>query len=295
MRRWLLLLSLAVALMSYLFIFPRVWESRETARATIPAGYVIPSKFSRILALGHQGVLSDFMFLKTATFIGGRSGAGQTMQEEDWQFVTRSLDVITDLDPYFKDPYVLAEGLLAWDAGKPEEANKLLRKGLEYRDKDWRLPFFIGFNNFYFLKNYEEASDYIMRAAELPGSPAYLKTLGARLAYYGGKSQTALLFLKEMLAGTDDPLLQKRLQLRLTALERAVMIENALDKFKQQEKRMPNQLSELVTMGYLIVLPEDPYGGKWGILKNGRVFSTSKLVGSPQTKNESETDTISAD
>lgn len=295
MRRWLLFLCLAVALMGYLFIFPRVWESRATARATIPAGYVIPSKFSRILALGHQGLLSDFLFLKTATFIGGRSGAGQKMQEEDWQFVIRSLDVVTDLDPYFKDPYVLAEGLLAWDAGRPEEANRLLQKGVEYRNWDWRLPFFVGFNNFYFLKDYEEASGYIMRAAELPGSPAYLKTLGARLAYYGGKSQTALLFLKEMLAGTDDPLLKKRLQLRLTALERAVMIENALEKFKQQEKRKPNQLSELVTMGYLIVLPEDPYGGKWGILKNGRVFSTSKFANTPAQKSETKAGTESAE
>ena len=125
-----------------------------------------------------------------------------------------------------------------------------------------------------------------MRAAELPGSPAYLKTLGARLAYYGGKSQTALLFLKEMLAGTDDPLLKKRLQLRLTALERAVIIENALEKFKQQQKRMPKELSELVTMGYLFVLPEDPYGGKWGILKNGRVFSTSKFARQKTNSND---------
>ncbi len=284
MPRLFSLLILLVSVFIYSSIFHDVWESRKQVRTDIPAGYTIPSKFSRILSLGHQGILSDFLFLKVATFIGGKSGAGEILNEDDWQFVIQSLNVNTDLDPYFVDPYVLAEGVLAWDAGKPEEANQLLKKGMEYRTWDWRLPFFIGFNNFYFLKDYEEASSYIMRAAELSGSPAYLKTLGARLAYYGGKSKTALLFLEEMLAEASDPLLKKRLEVRLVALERAVLIEEALDKFKIQEGRAPKKISELVSTGYLIVLPPDPYGGKWGILKNGRVFSTSKLANAPQKK-----------
>ena len=284
MRRLFSILILVVAIFVYSFFFRGVWENRAQVRTSIPAGYTIPSKFSRILAFGNQGLLSDFLFLKIATFIGGRSGSGELLCEEDWQFVIKSLDVVTDLDPYFVDPYVLAEGLLAWEAGKSEEANLLLIKGTKYRAWDWRLPFYVGFNHFYFLKDYEAASGFIMAASQLPGSPAYLATLGARLAYYGGKSKTALLFLKEMLADTDDAMMKKRLQMRLQALERAVLIEEALAKFKVKEGRMPKELSELVTAGYLIVLPPDPYGGKWGVLKNGRVFSTSKFANTPQKK-----------
>ncbi len=284
MRRLFPILILVVAIFVYGLFFRGVWESREQVRTNIPAGYTIPSKFSRILALGNQGLLSDFLFLKVATFIGGRSGLGDQLNDEDWRFVTESLDVVTDLDPYFVDPYMLAEGLLAWDAGKPKEANQLLIKGMKYRTWDWRLPFFAGFNNFYFLKNYEAASGFIMTASQLPGSPAYLATLGARLAYYGGKSKTALLFLKEMLADTDDAMMKKRLQMRLLALESAVLIEEALDRFKAQEGRPPKKLSELVSAGYLLILPPDPYGGTWGILKNGRVFSTSKFANVLQQK-----------
>ncbi len=284
MRRLFPLLILLVAIIVYSFLSQGVWKTREQIRISISAGYTIPSKFSRILALGNRGVLSDFLFLKISTFIGGRSGLGEPLNEEDWQFITQSLDVVTDLDPYFVDPYMLAEGLLAWDAGKPEEANQLLIKGLKYRTWDWRLPFFVGFNYFYFLKDYEAASGFIMNASQLPGSPAYLATLGARLAYYGGKSKTALLFLKEMLADTDDAMMKKRLQLRLLALESAVLIEEALDRFKAREGRSPKELSELVSAGYLLILPPDPYGGTWGVLKNGRVFSTSKFVNAPQKK-----------
>lgn len=278
MRRLLPLFLLAVALGIYFPLCQGVWESRARSRAETPAGYLFPSKSSRILALGHQGLLSDYLFLKTATYIGGKGNSPQSMGEADWQFVFNSLDVVTDLDPYFVDPYMLAEGLLAWDAGQPQLANQLLLKGTKYRTDDWRLPFFIGFNHFYFLKDYETAASYIMTAAQLPGSDAYLKTLGARLAYYGGKSKTALLFLQQMLVETDDPLLKKRLSLRLTALEAAVVIEEAVDKFKAQKGRAPEPLSELVAAGYLAELPIDPYGGKWVMLESGRVFSTSRFA-----------------
>ena len=37
-------------------------------------------------------------------------------------------------------------------------------------------------------------------------------------------------------------------------------------------------MAELVTKGYIDEIPPDPYGGRWGILRNGRVFSTSKFA-----------------
>lgn len=277
MRYLLLLTSFVLVLAAYGSITSTVWDSRRQVRTEIPAGYIIPSKFSRILSFGYQGVLSDYLFLKTVTFIGGRGGSGQPLKEDDWQYVIQSLDVITDLDPYFADPYVLSEGLLVWDAKKPEEANRLLKKGLSYRREDWRLPYFVGFNCFYFLNDYETASEYIMKAARLSGSPSYLSALAARLAYYGGKSKTALLFLREMLAGVSDPLLTQRLSKRLTALERAVVVEEAVGEFRQMFGRMP-QKGELVSKGFVEHMPVDPYGGDWVILENGRVFSTSKFA-----------------
>lgn len=284
MRRWLPYLLLVAALALYLPLCQGVWASRAQSRAETPAGYMIPSKFSRILALGNHGLLSDYQFLKVATYIGGKGLAQQEMGEADWHFVKSGLEVVTDLDPYFVDPYILAEGILAWDAGQPQAANELLAKGAKYRTSDWRLPFYIGFNHFYFLKDYETAADYIITAAQLPGSPAYLQPLAARLAYYGGKSKTAVLFLQEMIAETNDPLLKKHLTKRLMALESAVVIEEAVEKFKAQEGRMPDPLSELIAAGYLAVFPVDPYGGTWGLMKNGRVYSSSRFTETPPVK-----------
>ncbi|MCD6526840.1 MAG: hypothetical protein J7K75_07625 [Desulfuromonas sp.] len=280
--KWLWLL-IVLLLPVYAQLHTGSWAQRAELRQSQSVGFLVPSQFSRVLACGYKGLLADYQFLRILTFFGDRSLNQQPPTAEDWDYFRDSIDVITDLDPWFYDPYVLTEGLLTWDAGRIEEANALLAKGVRYRTNDWRLPYYIGFNNFFFLKDHAAGAEYIMKAARLPGSPSYLPTLAARLAYYGGKSQTAVLFLKQMLAENSDERLARRLQLRLLALERAAQIEDALQCFRHDQQRDVVKLSELVSSGYLESLPEDPYGGRWGILKNGRVFSTSKFVEKKKT------------
>lgn len=278
-------LMLLVVMPLYLGLSSASWKQRAQVRSTAPPGYTMPAAFSRVLAVGYQGLLSDYEFLRAATFYGDRSVKRQQMSAEDWDFFAYSLDVVTDLDPYFLDPYILGEGLLTWDTRRYAAANALLLKGMQYRTWDWQLPYYVGFNYFYFLGDSATGSTYLMQAAEIPGSPAYLKTLAARLAYYGGKSQTALLFLQQMLAETHSEALKRHMGKRLLALQGAVQIEDALQQYRNTNGADPHELSELVRSGYLEELPQDPYGGQWTLLQNGRVYSTSKFVDAkPETK-----------
>jgi hypothetical protein len=280
MRRILiLLLVLLISLVSHALVTFEMWRMRGQVRSTTVAGYVLPSKFSSVLAFGYKGLLSDFLFLKSVTFFGERHLAKKILSDGDWQYLLTSLDVVTDLDPYFEDPYVFAEANLAWE-GKVEEANRILEKGRKNRNWDWRIPYYIGFNYFYFLQDYEKGAEYVMEAASRPGSHPFLSTLGARLAYYGGKSKTAVLFLRQMILEATDPGLRTRLEKRLVALERAAELEAKIDLFVKEQGRKPTSIEELITAGYVDSLPADPYGGQWVILKNDRVFSTSKFTDS---------------
>lgn len=254
------------------------WQMRAEVRRSAEAGYVIPSKFSRVLALEHKGLLSDYLLLKTITFFGERVMAEQPLSDEDWNFIIGSLDAVTDLDPYFLDPYILGEGLLAWESGKYLEANRLLEKGRKYRTWDWQLPFYIGFNHFYFLGDNEKGATYLLEAARLPDSLSFLPDLAARIGYYGGKSRDAAVFLKGIIAQTDDRRVKERLEKRLTALERAAWIEDQVARFKRERGRMPIDLMELIGSGYAETLPQDPYGGEWVLMEFGRVFSTSRFL-----------------
>jgi tetratricopeptide (TPR) repeat protein len=276
--RIILFLLLLVLLPSYSFVAARVWDQREEVRRSTEAGYVIPSKYSRVLALEYKGLLADFLLLKTITFFGERVELEQTLSESDWQYIIGSLDAITDLDPYFLDPYILAEGLLTWESGRYEEANRLLEKGRKYRVNDWQLPFFIGFNHFFFLKDFEKGGDYLMMASRLPDSPAFLPSLAARIGYYGDKAHTAVMFLKGIIAQTSDERLKNWLNFRLLALERAALLEDLVEKYQEERGTLPEKVEDLVAAGYIDQLPDDPYGGEWVIIKNGRVYSTSRFA-----------------
>ncbi len=277
MSRFASICIIVLLLCGYLFTHGSVWDERTHIRKLSRPGYVLPSSVSRILAVGNKGLVADFVFLKAITFIGTRLQLEENPSEDDWSYLVASLDVVTDLDPYFLDPYVFTAGVMVWNAGRIDDANRLLQKGIDHRTWEWRLPYYAGFNYFYFQKDYARGAEYIMAAAKIPGSPSFLKNLGARLAYYGKKTKTAVLFLKGMLAESSDPQMRKYLGKRLAALEAVSLIEGALEKYEIDFKRVPKGIEELVEAGYLSELPSDPYGGSWFLFKGSRVFSTSRF------------------
>ena len=263
-----------------------VWEERGEVRRNIEAGYVFPSRFTRIMALGHKGLYADYLFLNTITFYGEKQMHQKTMTSEDLDFLVAGLDAVTDLDPYFLDPYVLAEGTLTWSVHRFEDANRLIEKGMRNRTWDWQMPYFLGFNNFYFLKDFNKGAEYLMEASRRPGSPNFLPKLAARLSYYGDQAKTGVLFLTGMLNQTDDERLRESLLLRKQALEGAAGLEDAIERYTKDRRKAPASLDKLVSEGYIGRLPEEPYGGKWVILPTGRVFSTSKFVETRKKKDK---------
>jgi len=278
MRKLLWALGLLLLLACYLPIQQQAWEQRAQVRGTGQAGFVLPSQFSRVLAVGQKGLVADYLMLKTISFFGERVMFQAQMKETDWDYIVASLEAITDLDPYFKDPYVFAEGLLTWEAGRVEVANRLLERGWRHRPNDWLFPFYLGFNYFYFLKDTPRGAQYLMDASRIEGSPGFLPGLAARLSYMGGRAETGVVFLKGMLLQTSDPKMKAMLTRRLKALEGAAWLENEVARFRERYGRLPRNLEELQLTGGVTSLPEEPYGGRWVLLPSGRVYSTSRFV-----------------
>lgn len=273
-----LFIALLLLLAAHISFSANVWNQRLERRTTLQAGYVLPVSFNRILALDYKSLYADFMLAKVINFYGGRALAHVPLTDGDWTYIHNSLTVVTNLDPYAQDPYLLAESLLPWEGGRVEEVNRLLDMGMRHRTSDWQLPFFIGFNHYYFLKDTAKAADFLMLASKIPGSPDFLAPFAARLAHQARKSKTAVVFLKGILAQTSDPRVRSKLEKRLLALEGAAMIEELVEIFINKQGRPPETVAELVALGYAKQLPEDPYGGEWQINENGSVESTSNFT-----------------
>jgi hypothetical protein len=239
--------------------------------------FVLPSPILKIASLEYQGLASDILFLKSMLFIGEAQQRKETprIREWEWQWWTKVLDTATNLDPYFFDPYFYANAFLPWDAGKTEDANRLIEKGSRYRDWDWQLPFFVGFNNFFFLHNDGKAAEFLMEASRRPGGDPMLGSIASRLAFKGNRTETATLFLEELAKKTSDPGLKKRYEIRIKALRAILALEKSVTIYKKKFGRNPRNIDELVGRDILKQLPQDPYGGTYYLTQDGRARSTT--------------------
>lgn len=250
----------------------QIFLNTRTMDYTLPSGFVLPA------TLEFKGIVSDFLFLKMITFLGERIGQHETFGSDHANYIKTSVDTITDLDPYFWDAYLFANMMLTWDVGEYELANDLLLKAMAYRENDFRIPYFIGFNYFYFMHDNDNGAKYLMKASEIPGSPPYLATLAARLSVYALQHKTAITFLKKMLDDTQNEKVARQLALRIKTLIALDQLEQKVAKYKNKYQQMPSSIEQLVTSGLMDEIPEEPYGGKFVLLDNGRVYTTSKMV-----------------
>ena len=239
--------------------------------------FVLPSQMLKIVALEFRGLASDIFFLDSMVFIGGTQTRREIprVKEWEWRWFAKTLDAATDLDPYFFDPYFYANAFLPWDAGMAEEANRILRKGSQYRDWDWMLPFFVGFNNFFFLKNDEEAAGFLMEASRRPGGDPLFASIAARLAFKENRTETAIYFLEETARNSANIGIKKRFELRIKALRSIVFLDKAVAEYKKKVGKMPATIEDLVNKEIINQLPIDPYGGRYYITQDGRVTSTA--------------------
>jgi tetratricopeptide (TPR) repeat protein len=247
----------------------------------------IPEPVAQALPLEFPGIFSDFLMLKTLTFLGEKVMNRSQPSTEEWQNVYHTLKQITNLDPRFLDPYIVAQTTLPFEAGMVEETNDLLKKAAHILTDDYRPHFFLWHNYFYFLNNPQKAGEHLQKAARMPGAPLYFSTLAARMNLYAGKIHVAVIYLEETLRETTDPALRRFLSLRIEALKKIGYLENAVMEYRKRYNTFPEDLEELIEHGLIKTIPADPYGGEFYIMERGRVYSTSKLV-LPKDKSKTE-------
>jgi hypothetical protein len=254
------------------------WELKFQPKGNETA-YAVPSPFLKIIALEFDGLASDFLFLRALTFIGSTLDRTETprVKEWEWRQLYYDLTAATDLDPYFLDPYYFAQANLTWDGKLVLETNLLLDKGAQYRNWDWMLPFFEGFNYFYFLQRNDQASFYLMEASRRPGASPMVASLATRMAIKGKRSENAIVFLKEMLERENDETVRKGYQARLEALTGILELERAVALYLEQFKHLPASLENLVEEGFVTKMPVDPYGGEFFMGEDGSIGTTSEL------------------
>ena len=148
---------------------------------------------------------------------------------------------------------------------------------MAHRTWDPWLAFYLGFNNAYFLKDYPKAAVYMQQAAEISGNSLFTK-LASRYFYESRQTELGLVFLNAMIQKARDPAVRRTYEIRRQALLAVDVIEKALRAYRSKHQVAAKSLENLVSGGFLVKIPADPYGGKFYLDQTGRVRSTSHFA-----------------
>lgn len=278
MKLKLSLLLLVLFISVYALIFPVFEKQRYPVKFAQARELILPPHVMKLLVLEFRTVAADFIFARASQYYGGRSYRPWAWTKNDFVWLYNNLRVITELDPYFEDPYYFGNAIFTWGTGAANEANSLLEKGVSSRTWDWQLPFYLGFNKFYFLHDNNGGADYLLMAAKRPGAWSYLPTLAARLYNNAGRTESAIDFLTIFWKNANDELVKKEYEVRIAALKRILFLERAVARYKSKTGKQPKSLPVLVRSGIIAEIPKDPYGGTFYLDTDGSIKTTSKLA-----------------
>lgn len=242
-------------------------------------GYIPSVTALKVVAADHKEFVAASLVLKVLMYFGGLSDKTENKMPipPDYKRMSAILHGAVKLDPYNMDAYYFAQSFLTWDVKQYRLANELLDYGMKYRTWDWYLPFFAGFNNAYFLKDYSTAAKYYQRAGYLSGSDLS-KLLAGRYMQESGQTELAITYLSAMEKAERNPAVKKNYQIRLAAFKEVRRIELARDRYKETKGLLPATVEQLLQGGFLSPAPSDPYGGRFYLEENGKVATTSKFA-----------------
>ena len=242
-----------------IFIFTNL-SIRET-RNSLNAKYSLeissmPAKAMKVLAGEFSGLFADYLLLQIGSYVGSNS----KVSTDQWKMIHRGFEQAFELDPYSQQTYIQAQAFLAWEARMPNAAISLLDRARQNRPWDWIPGYYSGFNYYYFLKNFQKASDIYLETAKIKNAPIIIALLGSRFAIKEKRTHASIDILELML---KDPELSdndlKEITNRIHILKNIEMLDMAIEHYKRIFYVYPSTLDELVVSKILDKLPETPY------------------------------------
>jgi len=237
--------------------------------------YLPKGEYLRLAVLGYRQVVADLIWLQAVQHIGVKR---DTQQGHRWTY--HAVDVLTDLDPTFVPPYQAAGIFLGVLVGRHEEGLAILSKGISHNPAIWQLPFLAGYISYYERCNPIAGGEYLRMAAQVPGSPAYLPRLAARMTVESGDPAAALEFLERFSRTVTDERVREALSDRMKEIVQEKdlrFLEEGVRRYRTTHGRPPAKLDDLLLRGAVQHLPADPLGGRYQIDSvTGAVSSSSK-------------------
>jgi len=170
--------------------WPRLARFREEELLYYPSGFMV-----RQAALGYETAAADIAWLRGIQYYGEHR-----LSDQKFDMIGHVMDIVTELDPRFVQPYVFGAFVLAQEMKKPERGLDLLERGMRANPTDWKLAFEIGFLHYVCRHDASSAARYFTLASRMPGHEDYVERFAAFANQSAGNTGMAILLWKHVLA-----------------------------------------------------------------------------------------------
>lgn len=260
-------------LASLLYIQQKIDIRRDNFQQIERFMFLPKGEYLKTAVLGYDQLAADIVWLQAIQVIGDKR-----ISEEGYSWIYHALDVVTTLDPKFHYAYEVGGVILSTLGKKIDLSNTLLEKGLKENPNVWQIPFYLGFNHFFYMDDYKKAAEYMTIASRLPGRPSYIPQLAATLHVEQGNPEVALEFLERAYKETEDERIKKEIENKTREVMVArdiIFLEGGIKRYVEIYKKNPESLEDLVTGKIIDMIPKEPFGGFYYIDKETNEIKSS--------------------
>lgn len=205
---------------------------------------------ARRASLGFNGLAADWYWMRSLQYVGGKViGARENIQIDslgqlNLKLLAPLLDTATTLDPQFMEPYQYAAVVLP--NIDLQQAIRLTRKGIAANPSVWRFYQHLGYI-YWQQKDFQAAAEAYDQGSKLPGAPAWMQAMKAKMALEGGSRDVAREIYERMYEQAGDDQVKemaRRRLLQLDSLDDRDALQKILANFQSKAGRCPSSWIE---------------------------------------------------
>ncbi len=223
-------------------------------------------KTARRISLGFNGLAADWYWMRSLQYVGKKvinePGDIQldNLSQLNLKLLAPLLDTTTTLDPQFIEPYEY--GAIVLPAVDVQQAIQLTQKGIDANPNTWRLYHQLGYI-YWRQGDYKTASEMYGRGAQVPGAPAWMEAMKAKMIAEGGSRATAREIYTRMYEQSDDEKVKDMARLRLLqldSLDQRDGLRKLFAAYKARTGKCPDSWKELEPIFRSLRAPVDASG-----------------------------------
>lgn len=234
----------------------------------------------RILSLGNRHFVADMLFIWAIQFYSSLHINNR------FDYIERIFNIITDLNPRHQAAYYYGAIIMALEAREFRMAIKLLQKGSRNMKNEWIFDYESAYYAYKFLRDYELAESFYLKASQHPDAPSLVKRRRAHMVYIQDDLDLAFRLWKEIEAKAKTQIEKDAAFHHLYQIKFEMdlkVLNSKINAYKEAYGRYPMNLEELSRVGLLRHVPRD-YGGddylydkKTGKVSAKRTYKWKKL------------------